>query len=182
LLSDVAFSGLAFSGRRRRSFHSEAFCEEVRMSRLSAFLLGVVAGSRSMLGPAAASQAARTQLLPLKGPLGFLAGPKAHRTLAALAAGELIADTLPFMPSRKAPPSFIWRVVSGGVSGAAVASGSDWVPLGVALGAAGSVVGTVGGAALRNRFPGLATAFVEDMAVAALLLVALKDLNRGRHD
>jgi uncharacterized membrane protein len=166
---------LAFSGRRSVTFLLE-FLMEVQMSRLSAFLLGVVAGSRSMLGPAAASQAARTGLLRLEGPLGFVAGSKAHRALTVLAAGELIADTLPFMPSRKEPPSFIWRVVSGATTGAAVASGSDWVPLGIALGAAGSVAGTVGGAALRKRFPGLATAFVEDMAVAALLLVAFREL------
>ena len=38
---------------------------------------------------------------------------------SVLAIGELISDKLPNTPSRKAPPGFIARIVTGGLSGAA---------------------------------------------------------------
>ena len=59
-------------------------------------------------------------------------------------------DKLPKTPSRTVPPQFIVRILMGGFSGAAIglAKGS-WI-IGAVAGAAGAVVGTLGGAAFRR--------------------------------
>jgi uncharacterized membrane protein len=101
--------------------------------------------------------------------------------LAMLALGEMLADKLPFMPDRKAPPAFAWRVVAGALSAAAVTSREDSLALSVIAGAAGAVTGTLGGSALRARlaemfhhdFP---AALVEDALVVTLAALAAKGL------
>jgi uncharacterized membrane protein len=79
-----------------------------------AFLIGVVAGLRSMTAPAAISWAAHFGWLRLENSwlafLGFAATPF---ILSVLAIGELIADKLPQTPSRKAHIGFLGRIVSG---------------------------------------------------------------------
>ena len=111
---------------------------------VGAFLIGVVAGLRSMTAPAAVSWAARLGWLHLGNTwlafLGFAATPY---ILSVLAIGELIADKLPKTPSRKAPGPFIGRVVSGALCGAALGS-----PL---AGVLGAVAGTLGGYEFRAR-------------------------------
>ena len=68
-----------------------------------AFLIGVIAGLRSMTAPAAVSWAARLGWLHLENtPLAFLGFPSTPYILTVLAIGELIADKLPKTPSRKA--------------------------------------------------------------------------------
>ena len=47
------------------------------------------------------------------------------RTLALLAIAELVADKLPKTPSRKAPPSFAFRVFVGAFLGAALSAGAS---------------------------------------------------------
>jgi uncharacterized membrane protein len=83
-----------------------------------AFLIGVVAGLRSMTAPAAVSWAARLGWLHLENTwlafLGFAATPYA---VSVLAIGELITDKLPKTPSRKAPVPFIGRIVIGALCG-----------------------------------------------------------------
>jgi uncharacterized membrane protein len=122
------------------------------MTYLLAFLIGVVVGLRSMTPPAAVSWAARLGWLPLQDTglafLGYSATPYIF-TLCAI--GELIADKLPKTPSRKSPPGFIARIVTGGISGAAIgASGGSWI-VGLVAGIAGAVVGTFGGYEFRVR-------------------------------
>jgi len=116
-----------------------------------AFLIGVIAGLRSLTAPAAVSWAARLGWLHLQNTwlafLGFAATPY---ILSVLAIGELIADKLPNTPSRKSPPGFIARLVTGGVSGAALGAGGSWV-VGLVAGIAGAIVGTLGGYELRVR-------------------------------
>lgn len=86
-----------------------------------AFLIGIVSGLRALAAPAAVSWAARLGLLPLQGtPLAFLGYAATPYIFAVLAIGELINDKLPKTPSRKVPPQFIFRVISGAFSGAAV--------------------------------------------------------------
>ena len=86
-----------------------------------AFLIGVVAGLRSITAPAAVSWAARLGWLHLENTwlafLGFAATPY---VVSVLAIGELINDKLPKTPSRKAPVPFIARLVTGGLCGAAL--------------------------------------------------------------
>src|ERR1700681_3515848 len=86
-----------------------------------AFLIGVVAGLRSMTAPAAVSWAARLGWLHLENtPLAFLGFAFTLYILSVAAIGELINDKLPKTPSRKAPPSFVARIVSGALCGAAL--------------------------------------------------------------
>jgi uncharacterized membrane protein len=146
------------------------------MNELSlAMLIGIVAGMRAMLAPAAVSWAARLGYLGLSGWLAFLNGPWVPWILTLLAAGELITDQLPSTPSRTVPIQFGTRLVVGAVCGVAV---SGEIP-GALAGIAGAVVGTLGGRALRAR---LAATFGDDrpaaiaedaIALAAALLVVM---------
>src|SRR3984885_3652716 len=119
---------------------------------VSAFLIGVIAGLRSMTAPAAVSWAARLGWLHVENTwLAFLGYAATPYILSVLAIGELIADKLPKTPSRKAPPGFIARIVTGGLSGAAIgATSASWV-VGLVAGVLGAVVGTLGGYELRVR-------------------------------
>src|SRR5271170_3386956 len=113
---------------------------------LLAFLIGVIAGLRSLTAPAVLSWAARLGWLHVENTwlafLGFAATPY---ILSVLAIGELIADKLPNTPSRKAPPGFITRILTGALSGAALgASGGSWM-IGLVAGVIGAVAGTFGG-------------------------------------
>src|ERR1700689_3964857 len=106
-----------------------------------AFLIGVIAGLRSLTAPAAVSWAARLGWLHLENTwlafLGFAATPY---IISVLAIGELIADKLPNTPSRKSPPGFITRIVTGALSGAAIgATGGSWI-VGLVVGVAGAIV------------------------------------------
>lgn len=85
--------------------------------------------------------------------------------VSLLALSELVGDVLPTTPSRKQAGPFGARLVSGGVSGAAIGIGAGMPLVGLALGVLGAVVGTLGGAALRAR---LALAFGRDLPAALL--------------
>src|SRR5215813_1644160 len=88
---------------------------------LLAFLLGVVAGLRSMTAPAAVSWAARLGWLRLENsPLAFLGFTVASYILTVLAIVELINDKLPNTPSRKTLVPFAARIATGALSGAAL--------------------------------------------------------------
>jgi uncharacterized membrane protein len=117
-----------------------------------AFLIGVIAGLRAMTAPAVVSWAARLGWLHVENTwLAFLGYAATPYILSVLAIGELIADKLPKTPSRKAPPGFIARIVTGGLSGAAIgATSASWV-VGLVAGVLGAVVGTLGGYELRVR-------------------------------
>jgi uncharacterized membrane protein len=117
-----------------------------------AFLIGVVAGLRALTPLAAVSWAARLGWLHLENTwlafLGFAATPY---IFSVLAIGELINDKLPKTPSRKAPPGFIARIVTGALCGAALGAASQ-SPLGApVMGALGAVAGTLGGYEFRSR-------------------------------
>ena len=117
-----------------------------------AFLIGVIAGLRSMTAPAAVSWAARLGWLHLENTwLAFLGSAITPYILSVLALGELINDKLPKTPSRKAPMPFAARVVMGAFCGAALGAPSQAL-IGAALaGMLGAVVGTLGGYELRTR-------------------------------
>lgn len=145
-----------------------------------AFLIGVVAGLRTMMAPAAISWAARLGWLPLYGtPLAFLGFHWTPWIFTLAAIGELVNDKLPATPSRKVPPQFIARVVSGGLCGAAIGATSGNLPVGLIAGALGAVAGTLGGAAARGALAraiggkDLPIALLEDLVaiVVAYLIV-----------
>jgi uncharacterized membrane protein len=117
-----------------------------------AFLIGVVAGLRALTPLAAVSWAARLGWLHVENTwlafLGFAATPY---IFSVLAIGELINDKLPKTPSRKAPPGFIARIVTGALSGGAVVAASQSPVGGLLAGAIGAVAGTLGGYEFRSR-------------------------------
>jgi uncharacterized membrane protein len=150
---------------------------------LLAFVLGLVAGLRSMTAPAAVAWGARLGWLNLEGTaLAFLgAGPTTY-ILTALMLGELVADKLPTTPSRTRPGPFIWRIVTGGLAGAALTAGTGRSLLsGAGLGALGAVAGTLGGYKARTGLvralgvPDYVVALAEDAAAVggACLILAL---------
>jgi uncharacterized membrane protein len=135
-----------------------------------AFAIGVIAGLRALTAPMAVSWAARLQWLNVAGTwAAFLGAVATPYVFALLAAAEIVNDKLPKTPSRKAPPSFAFRIVSGAFSGAAFAAGaSQPAVLGAVCGGLGAVAGTLGGYEVRTRLvkalhvPDFAIALVED--------------------
>lgn len=146
---------------------------------LLAFAIGIVAGLRAMLVPAALAWTAYLGWIDLSGSwLAWLAHPWAPWIATLLAAGELVADKLPTTPSRKQPPAFAARIAMGALGGAAIgiAGGALW--LGLAAGAIGGIAGTLGGAAIRARLAvalgrDLPAALIEDAAGIALAVAVL---------
>ncbi len=116
-----------------------------------AFLIGVVAGLRSVTPLAAVSWAARFGWLHLENtPLAFLAIPFVPYFVSTFALLELVNDKLPKTPSRKAPGPFAFRVLIGAAAGAALGMPGLALICGAA-GAVGAVAGTLGGYEFRSR-------------------------------
>ena len=125
---------------------------------LLALGIGVVSGLRTFTGPAAVMLAR-----------GGIAGI----VLAIAAVGEYIADAMPWIPSRTAPPSIAIRALSGAIAGWLIAGdhGGSAVA-GAVAGIAGAVAGTYGGhagrLALIERIGAIPAAIVEDVVAIAL--------------
>ena len=131
-----------------------------------ALVLGFVAGLRTMTAPAAASWAARSGLLAVSGTgLAFMGFRFTPIVFTLLALAELVNDKLPKTPSRKTPPQFIGRLLSGALVGATVGAAAEMLVVGIILGIVGAVAGTYGGAAVRS---GLAKQFGKDMPAALI--------------
>lgn len=141
-----------------------------------AFLIGVVAGLRAMVAPAALSWAAWFGWLPVSGTwLAFLGWGFMPWLLTLLALAELVADQLPATPSRRVPLQFGTRLVSGAICGAAlmmaldlntaVLSPAEMASEGLVAGLLGAVAGTLGGAEVRGW---LAARFRRDSPAALL--------------
>jgi uncharacterized membrane protein len=153
------------------------------MSMLLALGLGIVAGLRSMTAPAVAAWAAHFGWLQLGStPLAFLVTPVARYVLLGLMLTELVADKLPFTPSRTRPGPFIGRILTGGLAGAALTAGlgqSAWV--GMFAGALGGIAGTLAGYRARTglvralKVPDYVIALAEDVVAVggAVLLTCL---------
>lgn len=136
------------------------------MLLLAACLVGLVAGLRSMLAPALVSWFAWLGVLPVaRTPLAFMGSGIAVAIFSVAAVGELVVDKLPGTPSRKQPPGFIARIITGGLAGATVGAAGHALTVGLILGVCGGVIGTLGGAAARGK---LARAFGRDLPAAML--------------
>ncbi|HSF14094.1 MAG TPA: DUF4126 domain-containing protein [Vicinamibacteria bacterium] len=145
-----------------------------------ALLLGVVAGSRTFLAPAALAWAAFLGWLEASGGWLLVFGhPWARWIWSALALGELVADQLPFTPSRTVPFQFGGRIVSGAVCGGAIGASAGSGLLGAIAGIVGAGIGTLGGRALRGKMAAAfgndhPAAFVEDaLAIAVAVAVVM---------
>ena len=136
------------------------------MIYLLAFLIGGVAGLRAMVAPAAVSWAASLGWLPLQETsLAFLGYRWTPWIFTLLALVELVTDQLPSTPSRKVPPQFGARIVSGALCGAAIGATAGSLVGGLVAGIIGAIVGTLGGAAVRGK---LASAFGSDRPAALI--------------
>jgi uncharacterized membrane protein len=131
-----------------------------------AFLIGVTAGLRAFMAPAAISWAAHDGALDLQtSRLAFMGYGVTKWIFTLLAAVELVTDQLPSTPSRKVPPQFAARMALGALSGATIGSSAGMWLSGMLVGIAGAVAGTLGGAALRAR---MAAAFGSDRPAALI--------------
>jgi uncharacterized membrane protein len=147
---------------------------------LLAFLIGIIAGLRTMTALAAASWAAYLGMIDVSAsPFAFMGYRYTPWIFSVLAVAELFADQHPAAPSRKVPLQFGARIVSGALAGATLAAtGGMWV-IGAVLGAIGAVIGTLGGAAGRARLAAafgrdLPAALVEDaVAIAGAVLIVM---------
>lgn len=148
---------------------------------LSALLLGIVAGLRSMVAPAVVSWAAYVQLLPLKGTwLEFLGAVWTPWIFTLFAIGELIVDKRSDTPPRTMVVSVLVRVSTGALAGAAVGVARGYAVLPVFIAVLGALLGTFAGLALRTYLArlfrrDLPGALIEDLIAigSAVLAIAL---------
>ncbi len=142
-------------------------------------VLGVATGLRSM-SPLA--------VLALTGPrqpdhpvLRVASRPPVLAVLGAAAGGELIADKLPGLPSRLAPPGLTARLVLGALVGGLAARIEGASPaLGAACGVAGAAAGAWTGYTIRHQLgvtthlPDMFFAVLEDGLTLTLALWAVR--------
>ena len=108
-----------------------------------AFVIGVLNGLRSFTPPAAAAWAAHLRWIKLQGALALIGSVPAVAIFTLLAAFELVADKMPWIPDRITTMSLVARGVMGALTGACVAAaGGQGAGIGAACGIAG---GTAGG-------------------------------------
>ncbi len=137
------------------------------MTLLFCFLIGVLAGLRSLTPPAATAWAVYLGWQKLNGPLAWIGTLPSAIVLTLLAAGEFIADKLPKTPARTAPLGLSARIVTGALCGACIALGHEQsLPLGALLGSAGGVAGCFGGYQMRMRL--VKALAVKDVYVAVV--------------
>lgn len=149
---------------------------------ISAFVLGVVCGLRTMIGLAAVSWAANRQQIPLEGTwLSFLGFRFTSYITILLAIAEAINDKLPKTPSRLVPPQFGGRVVMGALTGSAIGLSQQHLIMGALSGIIGSIIGTLAGSKARAfaaRLFGrdLPAALLEDAVAVVLAIIAIVTL------
>jgi uncharacterized membrane protein len=146
------------------------------LTLLLAFGIGVVAGLRSLTAPAVVSWAAYSGWIHLTGsPLAFMGSKWSVGIFTILALLELVADQLPSTPPRTGAMGLSARVVTGALTGAALAvAGGGALWMGAVFGAIGGVVGAFAGYHARVglvrglRIPDFAIALPEDAIAIGL--------------
>jgi uncharacterized membrane protein len=139
--------------------------------------IGIIAGLRSLLAPAAVAWAAHFDLLNLNAsPLAFMGSRTAVAIFSIFAIGELIADKLPKTPKRTAFAPLLARILLGGLSGACLfAAAGKSLLAGALLGGIGGVIGAFAGYEIRRwivnslRVKDLFVAICEDGVAIALV-------------
>jgi uncharacterized membrane protein len=130
----------------------------------AALLMGLGGGLRSFAPPVALAVHGRG---PLAGPARFI--------VFGAAAGELIADKLPAMPSRWSARGLTLRLAFSGTGGHVLGGGP-----GVAIAAAAALGSAFAGSRLRTKVTGrgwqLAAAVAEDTLSYSLVLTAAASL------
>ena len=130
--------------------------------------IGAVAGLRALTAPAVLAWAAERRMIRLgSSPFARIISAKAAKRITDFAVSELIADKLPFTPSRLNAAPLASRIVSGAICGAAI-YGVVKRPLteGALLGGLGALAGAFAGYHARKRLsrnlPDLGVAVLED--------------------
>jgi uncharacterized membrane protein len=119
---------------------------------LIAVLFGVVAGLRTFTAPAVVAWAVRFGRFDLTGSwLALLGNAWVRWVLTGMALFELVFDQLPATSSRTVPVQFAGRLITGGLSGAAVCVSVGHAFAGAIAGLLGAVFGTLAGARARAR-------------------------------
>jgi uncharacterized membrane protein len=148
---------------------------------LRPFVLGVVTGLRSQLGPAVlawSEPASRQDTRALR----LLRSTPGRGLTGVGAAVELVADKLPSTRSRLEPQGLAFRLLAGAGVGALAANSTDRRTVGVAsaLGVAGAAAGAFAGAYYRKLLPArthtpdLPWALGEDAVAAGLAATVVK--------
>ncbi|MEJ7761270.1 MAG: DUF4126 family protein [Thermomicrobiales bacterium] len=147
-----------------------------------AMVLGVATGLRSQTPIAVVAQVAqRHPTVVRRGSVAVrLREPRAAHFTGASAIGEMVADKLPFIPSRLTMPVLGGRILFGALGGAAITPSAHPAWLGAAAGAVGAVAGNFGGyharvwLGKRTGWPDPAFALVEDTIAVTLSLWAAR--------
>lgn len=140
--------------------------------------IGAVAGLRAMTAPAVLAWAAKRKLIRFGGlPFATIISATASKRITDFAVSELIADKMPFTPSRLNAAPLASRTLSGAICGAAI-YGVVKRPLteGAVLGGLGAIAGAVAGYHARKRLsrkmPALGVAVLEDaLAIGGGVLI-----------
>jgi uncharacterized membrane protein len=144
------------------------------------FLLGCVAGLRSLTPPLVVSWAAHFGWLHFAGSkLAFVNRPFTIIVVSLLALVELIVDKLPQTPARTSPVGLVARGCLGGACGLALAISTRTSPqLGVVVASIGAIFGAFAGYQARHalvsrlHLPDIAVALAEDaIAITGGLLI-----------
>ncbi len=148
-----------------------------------ALIIGIVAGLRAFVAPAAISWLAHTKPTHFADTwASFMTSVWAMGIFSVLVIVEFVTDQLPKTPSRKVPMQFIPRLVSGGFCGAVLGASSGASVGCAAVGVIGAAIGTFGGFEYRARLAKVfggkdrPAAIVEDLTalvVAGLAVLAI---------
>ena len=147
---------------------------------LLALAIGVIAGLRALTAPAVVAWGAFLGWIDVDGKWSqWVAHPITVTVLTIFLLIELVTDQLPKTPSRKTAVQFGTRLIMGAFAGAVIGSVSHHTFIALGGGIIGAVLGTMGGAEVRQRLeaanngkdrPG---AFIEDVvAVGGGFLIA----------
>lgn len=150
-----------------------------------AALLGIATGIRSMTPLATISWAASSgrMSLPDTPPISLLARQPVPTILLLSAAGEWVADKLPFTPARTARGPLLGRIFFGAVVGAlGFSAEEESIGVGAVVGGLSAAWGTFAGHGVRARLvkagvPGFVAGLTGDMLAVGLALSA--GLQRG---
>jgi uncharacterized membrane protein len=117
-----------------------------------AFLIGMIAGLRSMTAPAAVAWAAGLGWLHLENTdLASFGSIFSRSIFTLLAILELIADKLPKTPSRKSWLGFTGRILTSALCGVMIGAAGNALIGGILAAELGALLGTLGGYEFRTR-------------------------------
>ena len=163
---------VAGAGHRRQVSPGRVMREPLRIpsALLGSVLLGAASGLRAQIGLAILVARQDPSLPP------FLQRPWTRRLLVAGAAGELVIDKLPSIPSRLVPPGIASRLALGALAASLLARTrrAPWLPAAVVGASSAAVAAKLGHdarARLARTAPDPAVAVIEDALAVGLAAI-----------